>query len=73
MKLFLIHQLLKIKNNNLRLKMYLTSLKIFLCRNDVRIIIICTATGGILQIVSKQYLKSHPEFLMDAPVTKKKI
>jgi len=51
--------------------MNLTSLKIFLCRNDVKIVIICTVTGGILQVISKQYLKSHPEFLKDAPVTKK--
>jgi hypothetical protein len=49
--------------------MNLTSLKIFLCRNDVKIVIICTVTGGILQVLSKQYLKSHPEFLKDAPVT----
>ena len=47
--------------------MNLTSLKIFLCRNDVKIVIICTVTGGILQVLSKQYLKRHPEFL--APVT----
>jgi hypothetical protein len=52
--------------------MNLTSLKIFLCRNDVKIVIICTVTGGILQILSKQYLKSYPEFSKDAPVTKKK-
>ena len=52
--------------------MNLTSLKIFLCRNDVKIVIICTVTGGILQVLSKQYLKSHPEFLKDAPVTKEK-
>jgi len=52
--------------------MNLTSLKIFFCRNDVKIFIICTVTGGILQVLSKQYLKSHPEFLKDAPVTKKK-
>ena len=50
----------------------LYSVKYFLCRKDVRIIIICTVTGGILQVLSKQYLKSHPEFLMDAPVTKGK-
>lgn len=52
--------------------MNLTSLKFFFCRNDVKIIIICTVTGGILQVISKRYLKSHPEFLEDAPVTKKK-
>ena len=52
--------------------MNLTSLKIFFCRNDVKIFIICTVTGGILQVLSKQYLKSHPEFLKDGPVTKKK-
>lgn len=52
--------------------MNLTSLKFFLCRNDVKIVIICTVTGGILQVLSKQYLKSYPEFSKDAPVTKKK-
>jgi len=52
--------------------MNLTSLKIFFCRNDVKIVIICTVTGGILQVLAKQYLKSHPEFLKDEPVTKKK-
>lgn len=51
--------------------MNLTALKIFFCRNDVKIVVICTVTGGILQVLSKQYLKSHPEFLKDAPVTKK--
>jgi hypothetical protein len=48
------------------------SLKIFLCRNDVKILIFCTITGGILQILSKQYLKSYPEFPRDATITKKK-
>ena len=38
----------------------------------MKIVIICTVTGGILQVLSKQYLKSHPEFLKDTPVTKKK-
>ena len=53
--------------------MNLTSLKLVFYRNDVRILIICTVTGGILQVLSKQYLKSHPEFLKDAPVTEKNI
>jgi hypothetical protein len=52
--------------------MNLTSLKFFLCRSDVKIVIICTVTGAILQVLSKQYLKSYPEFSKDAPVTKKK-
>lgn len=52
--------------------MNLTSLKFFFCRNDVKLVIICTITGGILQVLAKQYLNSHPEFLKDAPVTKKK-
>ena len=45
--------------------MNLTALKFFFCRNDVKIVIICTVTGGILQVISKRYLKSHPEFLKD--------
>lgn len=52
--------------------MNLTSLKVFLCRNDVKIFVIWTVTGGILQVISKQYLKSHPELLEDAFVTKEK-
>lgn len=52
--------------------MNLTSIKIFLCRNDVKLIVISTVTGGILQVVSKQYLKRHPELLNDTPVAKKK-
>lgn len=52
--------------------MPLTYLRIFLSRNDVKIVIICTATGAVLQVLAKRYLKSHPEFLEDAPVTKKK-
>jgi|GEM_PF-4656715 len=55
--------------------MVLTYLKFLISRNDVKIIIICTITGGILQVISKRYLKNHPEFLEDAPdapVTKKK-
>ena len=52
--------------------MNFTSLKVFFCRNNVKIFIICTVTGGILQVISKLYLKSHPKFLKDEPVTKKK-
>lgn len=50
--------------------MNFTSLKMFLCRNDVKILVICTITGGVLQIISKQYLESHPELLEDEDVTK---
>ena len=51
--------------------MSLTYLRVFLSRNDVKIVIVCTVTGGILQVLSKRYLRSHPEFLDDAPGTKK--
>jgi len=47
-------------------------LKVFFCRNDVKIVIFCTVTGAILQVISKRYLKSHPEFLEDAPVTNRR-
>lgn len=50
--------------------MHLISVKLFFCRSDVRIIIIGTATGAILQILSKKYLKNHPEFLKDSPESK---
>nr|WPV76405.1 hypothetical protein [Naviculales sp.] len=52
--------------------MNLTSLKVFLSRNDVKIVITCTIAGGILQVLSQRYIKSHPEFSDDPPVTKKK-
>ncbi len=50
--------------------MNLISVKLFFCRSDVRIIIFGTAIGGILQILSKRYLKNHPEFLKDSPESK---
>ena len=50
--------------------MNLISVKLFFCRSDVRIIIFGTATGAILQILSKRYLKNHPEFLKDSPKSK---
>lgn len=53
--------------------MYLIKIKLFLCRDDVRIIIIGTATGTTLQILSKRYRKNHPEFLKDSPKSKEKI
>lgn len=52
--------------------MSLTSLKVFFCRSDVRIVIVCTVTGGVLQVLSKRYLKSHPELLNDEPGIEKK-
>ena len=50
----------------------MNSLKVFFCRNDVKIVIFCTVTGAILQVISKRYLKSHPEFLEDAPATNRR-
>jgi hypothetical protein len=52
--------------------MNLTYLKNFLSRNDVKIFLICTVSGGILQVLAQEYLKSNPKFLKDAPVTKNK-
>ena len=46
--------------------MILTNVKVFFCRSDVKIIIFGTITGGILQILSKRYLKNHPEFLNES-------
>lgn len=51
--------------------MNLVSLRLFFCRSDVRIVIFGTVTGGVLQILSKRYLKNHPEFLKDSPESKK--
>ena len=43
--------------------MNLTMFQILWSRKDVRIIVIGTAVGGVLQIISLQYLKKHPELL----------
>jgi len=40
--------------------MILSNVKVFFCRSEVRIIIVSTITGGILQILSKRYLRNHP-------------
>jgi len=52
--------------------MYLTCLKNFLSREEVKIVSIGTVTGGILQVAARYYLKTHPEFMEDIPVTKRK-
>lgn len=49
--------------------MILTNVKVFLCRREVRIIIFSTITGGILQILSKRYLKNHTELLNESKET----
>jgi len=43
-----------------------------LSQNDLKIVIIGTVTGRILQVLERQYRKNHPEFWEDAPVTEKK-
>lgn len=48
----------------------LTFLKNFFSRSDLKIIIGCTLAGGILQVISRQYLKSHPEFLVNKDAAK---
>lgn len=50
--------------------MNLVNVKIFFCRSDVRIIIVGTVTGGVLQMLAKRYLKNHPEFLKGSPESK---
>ena len=39
----------------------------FLSKKEIRIFILCTGTGAILQILSKRYLKNHPEYLKNSP------
>jgi hypothetical protein len=48
--------------------MVLSYIKIFFSRNDVQIMIVCTLTGGILQVLAKRYLKNHPELSDHPPV-----
>ena len=47
--------------------MGLTSVRIFLYRN-VKIVIACTIVGGMLQVMSRKYIQTHPEFLKNEPV-----
>lgn len=47
--------------------MNLINVRLFFWRREVRIIIFGTVTGGILQILSRRYLKNHPEFLKNSP------
>jgi len=37
----------------------------------VNLVIICTVSYGILQVLAKQYIKSHLEFLMDPHIIRK--
>jgi len=43
--------------------MDLTFLRLLLCRKEIKIIVITTVTGGVLQIICRRYIKNHPEFL----------
>jgi hypothetical protein len=43
--------------------MNLTFLRSLLRRKDIKIVVITTISGGILQIICRQYIKNHPEFL----------
>lgn len=45
--------------------MDLTFLRIILCRKEIKIIIITTVTGGVLQVICRRYIKNHPEFLKE--------
>lgn len=54
-----------------------TFLKTVLCRKEIKCLIIGGVTGGVLQILSRRYLKNHPEFLEEnhterQPATKNK-
>ena len=43
--------------------MDLTFLRILLSRNEIKIIVITTVTGGVLQIICRRYIKNHPKLL----------
>jgi hypothetical protein len=43
--------------------MDLSFLRILWCRKEIKIIVITTVTGGVLQIICRRYIKNHPEFL----------
>jgi len=42
--------------------MNLTFLKILLDRKEIKIIVITTVTGAVLQVICRRYIKNHPEF-----------
>lgn len=45
--------------------MDLTFIRSLLYRKDIKIIVITTISGGVLQIICRRYMKSHPEFLKE--------
>ena len=46
-----------------------TSIYYILCRKETKLFVICTATGGLLQIFCRRYIKNHPEFLEEPKIT----
>ena len=52
---------------------YLASLRTLLSRKEIKILIIGTATGGILQVTCRRYIKNHPEFSEEKNVNIKEI
>ena len=38
-------------------------------RKEIKIFLICTATGGLLQFFCRKYIKNHPEFLEEPEIT----
>lgn len=53
--------------------MDLVSIRIFLFRKEIRMILFGTAIGGILQIICREYIKRHPEFLKAEPGRKPRL
>lgn len=43
--------------------MNLPSIYSIVSRNETKVFVICTVTGGLLQIFCRRYIKNHPEFL----------
>ena len=52
-------------------KFKLITLRVFLARPNVKIIIFGGIIGGTLQILSRNYLENHPEILTNLPQSKK--
>ena len=53
--------------------MDLVSIRVFLFRKEIRMILLGTTIGGILQIIRREYIKRHPEFLKVEPDRKPRL
>jgi hypothetical protein len=49
--------------------MFLTYCRNFLTKNDIKILILFTLTGCVMQLLANKYIKNHPEIFIDKEIT----